>query len=197
MLCKQASSRVKTVSESSEDLAVPSPPAVLPPDQQQEYMQLQRLLALHQKKKQRDQKEQARSQKAAAPVRKLAAPDSAALPENPPLPITNASQTQIVAKSVDKIADARPPVSSLSKLSELEQERVKKHAEAEKRMEELTKKRKAVKESEDWEQQRVTALTHQLADCVSEIAEHEQNMEKMQSQLVALQKQLEVSKCSV
>lgn len=43
------------------------------------------------------------------------------------------------------------------------------------------------------EQKRITDLTNQLTDCVSEIAEHEQSMEKVQQELLTLQKQLEVS----
>lgn len=74
------------------------------------------------------------------------------------------------------------------------QERLIKQAEFYKKITELTKKMKTSKEQEEWEQQKITALTHQLTDCVSEIGEHEESMKCVQEQLAALQKQLEVGR---
>lgn len=160
-------------------------------------MQLKRYLALHEKKKQKDLKN-LKSQVSIRTIPKRNVSGSMVRKGIPPH-IASPSREKVLAQPAtsEKVVDSPLPgrASSSSKAEAEEEERKKKHADAEKKMDDLTKKRKAIKESEEWEQQRVTALTDQLTDCVSEIAEHERNMERVHSQLALLQKELEVIVC--
>ena len=319
-----SSSGKMSVSSSGEDLNLPTPPATLPPDQQQEYLKLKRLLALHEKKKRKDQNDSKTQANSAKVVPKRSAPSSALrkgfplyvksssakiVPAKPAptatpapseqgeiLPIpedVNASRKtpaleeyssaspkravseervtvspnraisvegvlvsggvvntcpmpavvedekvemftvdeEKVRKRVEDEEKVRKRVEDEEKVRkredeekvrrdmedqkvrrhmedeekvrrQMENEKVRKHTEDEEKVrrctelarevEGLHKRREACKRSEEWEQQKITALTHQLTDCVSEIAEHEQSMEKVQAQLAALHQQLEV-----
>ena len=179
---KQASTsgNGKTVSTSSvDDLDLPNPPATLSLSQQQEYVQLTRKLALHEKKK------LTAKGNSSKPSSGTSTPTPTSNNGNngtsTPTPTSNNGPTPTSNKASVSLPNA--PSRSEEKIKVIE---------CQKKLADLTCSRNAKKVLEEEEQLRITALTGELVDCVSEITRHEQSMEQVQQQLATLQKELEV-----
>ncbi len=162
-----------------EDLDLPSPPPSLPLNQHLEYIQLKRKLALHEKKR-RDLKTSGTTRKDDPPTSSTTTTDSTTTNRSEP-PVAKTLPKAVVTSVKVKVAKKR--------------EREAKVAECSKRLATHLQKLGSSRAQEEREQQKITDLTNQQTQCVSEIAEHEQGMERVQQQLSALQKQLEVCQC--
>lgn len=194
LVCEQASvssSSGKTTSTSSvDDLDLPSPPSNLSLNQQQEYMQLKRKLALHEKKKLKDPNYG--SAKFSFPGIKITGStkgvtskplllDTGCSPTSPPLSTSEETDSALFSKTTEEVAEEE----SFLVL------------ECRKKLADTAKKLKDSRAQEEEEQQKITALTNQLTECVSEIVEHEQVMVRVQQQLALLRREQEVCACSV
>lgn len=192
-ICVNKQAAKKTVSTSSiDELDLPVPPATLPLSQQQEYMQLTRKLALHEKKKMKDLKSLSSRKIDPPPSKEVIPKPSVHVTKKGPKPpsgegLTPLSQPPVSTDQKTDVSSGKPAPTEKEEF-----ERKSKLSDCHKKLFEYAEKMKVSKDQEAKEQHRITDLTNQLTTCVSEIAEHEQKMEEVQEQLKVLQNKLEV-----
>ncbi len=183
-------------SSSKTDLERPNPPASLSLNQQHEYIQLKRKLALHAFKKKMKDSKSLSSVKWPSRTAGSAKDRSLSSNQNSPSPTPSGCSTPPTVAS-ERVEGVPLPGKGISekKAEERKAEERKKTQvlECQRKIDEHTGKLKENKALEEKEQAMITRLTNQLTDCVSEIGEHEQSMMRVQQQLALLQKQLEVS----
>lgn len=153
----------KLSASSVESLDLPSPPSALPINQQKEYMLLKRKLALHEKK-----------------MKSIREGSSV------PSPPSHASPREVASSEPVKVL---PQLATIDREPEARKARVE---ECQKKLLEYSRKINEHKELEENEQMKITSLTNQLTECVSEIEQHERNMHWVQEQLALLNQQLQV-----
>ena len=207
LVCGQASvsSSGKTTTSSMEELDLPSPPANLSRNQQQEYMQLKRKLALHEKKRLRDPKSLGGTSTGMKITKGVASkpplPVSRPSPSHsgcstPPLPVSRPSPSHSGCSTPPLTTSHSPEVMDnalLAKSAEKEaEERNALVLECQRKISGTAEKLKGTRAHEEEEQQQITSLTNQLTECVSEIVEHEQVMVRVQQQLALLRREQEV-----
>lgn len=151
-------------------------------------MQLKRKLALHEKKKLRDPKNLLGS---SAVMRVTGGTRGAT--SKPPLPVSRPSPAHSACStpppSTPEVTDGAPLVKSAKEVAEEKNALV---LECQKKISATAEKLKGTKAHEEEEQQKITTLTNQLTECVSEIVEHEKVMVRVQQQLAVLRREQEV-----
>lgn len=166
-------------------MELPTPPASLPPAQQKEYIILKQKIAQHERNlhERKKKKLSTNTSRSSSPL-SLSRTQTASLPPfvKPGHSGSKPSSSPVVSNSAE--------VNVNSGCSVVEATEKQKATVAE--LEDCTRKMRHYKSLEEQEQRTLTELTNQLAESVSEIEEHECNMDAIQKQLLSLQKQLEV-----
>jgi hypothetical protein len=203
LVCEQAlvsgssSSSSGKKTSTADDLNLPSPPANLSLNQQQEYLKLKRKLALHEKKKLEDHFVNFKSGLVSTKSGKVVTSAKPPLPSGRNSPSSRStpadsrcnSPLSLTASDASGVATA----SQRGKSAEVAgKERGALVLECERKIAATAERLKGSKAEEEEEQQRITALTVQLTECVSEIVKHEQVMVKVQQQLALLRREQEV-----
>ncbi len=143
-----------------------TPPASLPPERKKEYIDLKKRIAIHESNMKR---------------KRLLTFFSRSSSPNLMMKDTETSTSKPASPSTNHDLSARSLHESRLRLKALS-----------KQLQECINKRDSNKTLEDREQQTITGLTNDLTSCVSEIENYEQEMESIQTQLLDLQKLLEV-----
>lgn len=144
-------------------------------------MQLKRKLALHEKKKLRYPGAKSSMKLTGGTKRVTSKPPLSSARRSPTTPPLSTSCTSeeidiaLFSKSTEDIAEEENVV-----------------LECQKKLADTAEKLKGSRAQEEEEQQKITALTNQLTDCVSEIVEHEQVMVRVEEQLALLRREQEV-----